>query len=101
MVGKYIMGWSWRPPRVRHEPPTLDEAIAAAQGVTADPHHQIEIAASLMGISVEIVRLKTPPPSRLPIGSIAQPSRRLGGNTAGGRGAVIVERKVRRGVKAN
>jgi hypothetical protein len=40
-----------RPPvRVRHDPPTLAEAIFAAQGVTSDVAHQIEFVAGLMGL---------------------------------------------------
>jgi len=45
-----------KPPlRVRHEPPTLDEAIFAAQGLSDKLSEQIEIAASLMGLSAEEV----------------------------------------------
>jgi hypothetical protein len=45
-----------RPPfKVRHEPPTLEEAIYAAQGVTTDIEQQIELAADLMNMpAVEI-----------------------------------------------
>lgn len=40
-----------RPPvRVRHDPPTLAEAIFAAQGITNDVAHQIEFVAGLMGL---------------------------------------------------
>ncbi len=40
-----------RPPvRVRHDPPTLAEAIFAAQGITGDLAHQIEFVAGLMGL---------------------------------------------------
>ena len=38
--------------RVRHDPPTLAEAIAAAQGLTDDQQGQIQIAADLMGVSL-------------------------------------------------
>lgn len=38
-----------RPPlKVRHEPPTLEDAIYAAQGLTEDIEQQIEFAADLM-----------------------------------------------------
>ena len=37
------------PVRVRFEPPTLDEALAAAQGLAADPEQQVAIVAGLMG----------------------------------------------------
>lgn len=42
--------------RVRRDPPTLDEAIFAAMGMTEDLAEQAEIAASLMGLPVEQVQ---------------------------------------------
>ena len=42
--------------RVRHDPPDLAEAIAAAQGLTEDPDHQAELAAELMGVEVADVK---------------------------------------------
>ncbi|MGA7384313.1 MAG: hypothetical protein WBW81_06370 [Methylocella sp.] len=53
------------PRRVRFDPPTLKEAIAAARGLTDELQLQTEIAASLMDLPVEAVRaelLKTAPP---------------------------------------
>jgi hypothetical protein len=44
------------PRRVRHDPPDLSEAIAAAQGLTDDVAGQAEIAAQLMGVDVEYAR---------------------------------------------
>ena len=44
------------PRRVRRDPPTMDEAIFAAQGLTDDPQQQVEIAASLMGVAPESVK---------------------------------------------
>src|SRR5579872_5402976 len=41
--------------RVRRDPPTLDEAIFAAIGITDDQTAQAEIAASLMGLPIEFV----------------------------------------------
>ena len=38
------------PLRVRREPPTLEEAVFAAQGLTDAPDQQVEIAAGLMGV---------------------------------------------------
>ena len=52
------------PIRVRQEPPTVEEAIVAAQTLTPDLEQQVEIAAGLMGLSAEAVRpcvLKAPP----------------------------------------
>ncbi len=39
--------------RVRHDPPTLAEAVAAAKDLTEEFDQQVDIAASLMGISRE------------------------------------------------
>lgn len=44
------------PRRVRHDPPTLQEAIAAASGLTDDLQEQVEIAASLMQLPADQVR---------------------------------------------
>jgi hypothetical protein len=44
------------PRRVRHDPPTLAEAVAAARGLTDDVDEQVEIAASLMDLPPEDVR---------------------------------------------
>ncbi|MGH6852472.1 MAG: hypothetical protein ACREDJ_04585, partial [Methylocella sp.] len=51
--------------RVRFDPPTLTEAIAAARGLTGELHQQAEIAAALINLPVDEVRaelLKTAPP---------------------------------------
>lgn len=82
--------------RVRNDPPTLEEAIAAAQGLSDDIEAQVEIASSLMGLPHEEVRpalLKAAPLREVPTASIAfagpedepravvverKPSRRLG-----------------------
>jgi hypothetical protein len=42
--------------RVRHDPPTLDEAVLAAQGLTEDISEQIEIVSSLMEVPAEDAR---------------------------------------------
>lgn len=44
------------PIRVRREPPTLDEAVAAAQDLADDLDQQVEIAAGLMGLPADAVR---------------------------------------------
>ena len=44
------------PPRVRHEPPTIEEAIAAAQDLAADPEQQVAIVAGLIGMPEDQVR---------------------------------------------
>src|SRR5450759_3011578 len=53
--------------RVRHEAPTLEEAIAAAQGLSDEVNQQAEIAASLIGLPHDQVRtelLKVAPPRK-------------------------------------
>jgi hypothetical protein len=44
------------PRRVRRDPPTVEEAVAAARGLTDDVQEQIEIAASLMDLPPERVK---------------------------------------------
>ncbi|MGJ5091639.1 hypothetical protein ACQR18_06140 [Bradyrhizobium oligotrophicum] len=43
------------PRRVRCDPPTLEEAIFAASGITDDVQAQAEIASALMGLPLEQV----------------------------------------------
>lgn len=43
------------PRRVRNDPPTLAEAVAAARGLTDDVAQQVEIAAALMDLPHEQV----------------------------------------------
>jgi hypothetical protein len=78
--------------RVRHDPPTLKEAIIAAQGLSDHVQDQIEIAAGLMDLPVEAVRgevLKAAPSRGT--ARILAPSSRDGETRS-----VIVERKVSR-----
>jgi hypothetical protein len=77
--------------RVRFDPPTLKEAIAATRGLTDELQLQTEIAASLMDLPVEAVRaelLKTAPARSS--AQIATHGRRVTVRT------VVVERKRRR-----
>jgi hypothetical protein len=79
------------PRKVREEPPSLEEAIFAAHGLSDDPDAQAEIAASLMGVPVEQVRValkKVSPPKTLTTVAFSK--------RAGGERAVVVERKPRR-----
>jgi hypothetical protein len=46
----------WRYRRTRYDPPGLDEAIAAAQGLTDRVESQIEIAAQLSGVPEDEVK---------------------------------------------
>jgi hypothetical protein len=75
--------------RVRHDPPTLAEAIVAAQGLSDDLQEQAEIAASLMDLPVEdvkneVVKARVP---RRSTSTVAFAGR------AGSHRAVVVERK--------
>lgn len=42
--------------RVKHEPPTVAEAVTAAEGLTTDLEEQAQIAAALLNVPVETVR---------------------------------------------
>ena len=42
--------------RVRHDPPTVEEAVVAAQGLTDDLKAQTEIVASLMEVTLDEAR---------------------------------------------
>lgn len=44
------------PVRVRRDPPTLEEAVFAAQGLSDDLDQQVEIAAGLMGVTEDEAR---------------------------------------------
>jgi hypothetical protein len=50
-----IRNWS-ASMRTRRNSPTVQEALLAAQCLTEDEHEQVEIAASLMGLTAEQVR---------------------------------------------
>jgi hypothetical protein len=41
---------------VRRDPPTLEDAVLAAQGLTDEPSEQVEIVVSLMEVSAEEAR---------------------------------------------
>ena len=83
--------------RVRRDPPTVDEAVLAAQGLTDQVSEQTEIVASLMHITAEeargaVLRLVQPKDAgRITITS--RPNRP--GHAATPR-AVVVERRVSR-----
>ncbi len=77
--------------RVRRDPPTLEEAIFAAMGITDDPNHQAEIAASLMGLPLEDVQNEVRKASR----AAARTTRVIAGEQ-GAQRSVVVERRVTR-----
>jgi hypothetical protein len=77
--------------RVRVEPPTLEEAIFAAQGITDDPQQQAEFAADLTGMPAETILAQILKEAR----KAARTGRVVAIPTTGSQRAVVVERKPR------
>jgi hypothetical protein len=80
------------PRRVRRDPPTLEEAIFAAIGITEDQEAQAEIAASLMGLPVDEVTAEVKKVARMS----ARSSTRVIAGEQGAQRSVVVERRVRK-----
>ena len=86
------------PVRIRQEPPTVAEAVAAAQALTPNLEQQVDITAGLMGLTPDEARpfvLAAPP---LNLQSSATPPRGYAGTQGGRRLAgpvVVVERRSR------
>lgn len=83
--------------RVRRDPPTIEEAVLAAQGLTDQVSEQTEIVASLMQISPEeargaVLRLVQPKD----VGRITITTRPIRPGHAATPRAVVVERRVPR-----
>jgi hypothetical protein len=78
------------PRRVRRDPPTLDEAIFAAIGITDDPEAQAEIAAALMGMPLEPVLAEVRKVAR----SSARLATRVIAGEQGAQRSIVVERRV-------
>jgi hypothetical protein len=76
--------------RVRRDPPTLDEAIFAAVGITDNVEAQAEIAASLMGMPFETVLAEVKKQSRVNARAIT----RVIAGEQGAQRSVVVERRV-------
>ena len=80
--------------RVKQNPPSLEEAILAARGLSDERAQQIEFAAMLTGLSEDEIRseiVKTdPPPNARPTLTVSVAGRN--GQTR----AVVVERRVSR-----
>lgn len=89
------------PRRVRHDPPTLAEAIEAAVGMTDDVEGQIEFAASLMNLPEEEVRaaVMAARAPRKPLGLKTRDSVVFSGRDSSR--AVVVERKPSRRLAVN
>jgi hypothetical protein len=80
------------PRRVRRDPPTLEEAVFAAEGLTDDPQAQAEIAASLMDVPVDQVKEAIKKARRSTLRAVHVRSIERGGTQR----AVVVERRVSR-----
>jgi hypothetical protein len=77
--------------RVRRDPPTLEEAIFAATGITDDLDSQAEIAASLIGMPLDIVHAEVKKTAR----TVARlPTTRVIAGEQGALRSVVVERRV-------
>lgn len=73
--------------RVRRDPPTLEEAVLAAQGLTDQPGEQVEIVVSLMRVTADEARGAV-----LRMGQRPEPGRITIAGRAGSPRAVVVER---------
>ncbi|MBJ7407834.1 MAG: hypothetical protein JHD07_32950 [Bradyrhizobium sp.] len=80
--------------RVRHDPPTLDEAIFAAVGITDDQAQQAEIAAALMGMPLDVVQAEVKKQART--NSRITATRVIAGEQGAQRSVVVERRVVRR-----
>jgi hypothetical protein len=78
------------PRRVRRDPPTLEEAIFAAVGITDDQQQQAEIAAALMGLPYDDVLVEVKKQGRV----AARAATRVITGEQGAQRAVVVERRV-------
>jgi membrane-associated protease RseP (regulator of RpoE activity) len=76
--------------RVRRDPPTLDEAIFAAIGITDNQEAQAEIAAALMGLPVDAVLAEVKKQSR----ANARATTRVIAGEQGAQRSIVVERRV-------
>ncbi|MGA7789663.1 MAG: hypothetical protein WCA56_16035 [Xanthobacteraceae bacterium] len=77
--------------RVRRDPPTLDDAVMAAQGMSDDVDAQVEIVMSLMQVTAEAARGAV-----LKMGQRKEISRFTIAGRAGAPRAVVVERRLSR-----
>jgi hypothetical protein len=97
-AGKNAMSVVWQTKygsrKVRYDPPTLKEAILAAQGMTDQVLEQVEIAASLMDLPVDEVRAEV-----LKNASLRKTEQIV---TSGGKAprTVVVERRTSRRIPA-
>ena len=81
------------PRRVRRDPPTLEEAIFAAVGITDDQEAQAEIASSLMGMPYDTVLAEV---KKLARTTLRATTRVIAGEQGAQRSVVVERRVVRR-----
>jgi pyrrolidone-carboxylate peptidase len=81
--------------RVRRDPPTVEDAALAAQGLTEDLEGQIEIVVALMPVSAEEARRALLKTRRSRDDSLLTITGRAGGSRS-----VVVERKARRAIQS-
>lgn len=79
--------------RVRVEPPTLEEAIFAAEGLASDHQEQADIAAALMGIPADKALAAIQKSAR----TAARTGRVVSIPASGSQRAIVVERRPSRG----
>jgi len=79
--------------RVRRDPPTLEEAIFAASGITDDVQAQAEIASALMGLPLEQVLPEVKKASRV---AARTNTRVITADQGATQRAVVVERRTAR-----
>jgi hypothetical protein len=80
-------------PKVRHEPPTMAEAVAVARDLADGLEHQVGIVAGLMGISGEQAAAGLAGAAE---GRTIRPAPIRSGGLAPARTALVVERKTSR-----
>ena len=80
------------PRRVRRDPPTLEEAIFAASGITDDVQAQAEIASSLMGLPYDEVLAEVKKTAR--VSARTGTATRVIAGEQGAQRSVVVERRV-------
>jgi hypothetical protein len=86
-----VWNTKYGPRRVRRDPPTVEEAVLAAQGLTEDLKEQVQIVSSLMDLPLDEVRGAV-----LRMGQRKEPSRVTVAGRGGTARAVIVERRTPR-----
>ena len=77
--------------RVRRDPPTIEDAVLAAQGLSDEIDAQIEIVMSLMQVPADVARGAV-----LKMGQHKETSRVTIAGRAGAQRAVVVERRASR-----